>query len=339
MRKRKLLFIAALWILGLAWMPMDLPAQTHLEAAQSSLPPGVDINVKATPETATVGDPIRIDLNVSMPAGYRMDVPKPESQLGDFTILEFSPGPLMSNREHSGKLPAPSQSKPGAGQRHQVQIVAAVYKTGKFTFPSMQLQLHTADGKEIKFSSPPVHIEIRSVLDDKDQNLLDLKKQAEIPERWPWMTLTLMAAAVLILGTALWFFLKRKRKRSEPLSPEQARNLIDLAEADLRNLLAHGLPESGNEKPFYILLSEIVKRILEAGYEIRTAEQTTFEIMASLYRKRSLESGETELIESFLLRCDVVKFAKYIPSRIEHESASKDALQILMEARKAVSSG
>jgi hypothetical protein len=57
--------------------------------------------------------------------------------------------------------------------------------------------------------------------------------------------------------------------------------------------------------------------------------------MYSLHKKTELESGKTELIKSFLLRCDVVKFAKYLPSGIEHEAASKDALQILMEAKKA----
>jgi hypothetical protein len=337
MRKRNSLFIAVLW-LGLAWMPMNVPGQTPPAAAQSSLPPGITISVKATPETASVGDPIRIDLNVSMPAGYRIDVPKPESQLGGFTILDFFPGPAIPDSAIPGKplMPAPIQA--GAEHRHHAQIVAAVYKTGKFAFPSMQLKLRAADGKETLFSSAPVTIEIQSVLKDKDQDLIDLKKQAEIPAPWPWRMLSIIAAAVLILGAALWFFRKRKNKRSEPLSPEQVKSLIDLAEADLRNLLARGLPENGKEKQFYILLSEIVKRILEAGYEIHASERTTSEIMSSLYPKRDLESGKRELIESFLLRCDVVKFAKYIPSRIEHEAASQDALQILMEARKAVGS-
>jgi hypothetical protein len=339
MGKRNSLFVAALWIMGLAFVSPVIPAQTPPEATRPSLPPGVEINVKAAPEIATVGDPVRIDLNVSMPAGCRVEVPKPELQIGDFTLLDFFPGPTLPGGGKSGKAATPSQTQAGASRQHQAQIVAAVYKTGKFTFPSIQLKLRTADGKEIAFLSPRVDVEIRSVLDDKNQNLIDLKKQAEIPERWPWFLWCLIAALVLILGAAVWILLRRRRKRPVPLSPEQVLNLIDLAEAELRNLLARGLPENGNEKQFYILLSDIIKKILEAGYEIHTAEQTTSEIMFSLHKKSDLESGKTELIESFLLRCDVVKFAKYIPSRIEHEATSKDALQILMEARKAVGSG
>ena len=87
-------------------------------------------------------------------------------------------------------------------------------------------------------------------------------------------------------------------------------------------------------KEFYVLLSEIVKRILEAGYEIHTAEQTTSEIMESLARKSDLEPEKLNRIESFFVRCDVVKFAKYVPSTPEHEAASENALEILAEAKK-----
>jgi hypothetical protein len=318
--------IALLWMIG----PISMPA-----LAQSSLPEGVNIKAKAAPEIATIGDPIRIDLMVSMPAGCHLDVPKPESQIGDFTILEFFPGPATPDSEKSGKPSTPFQTQAGASQHHQAQIVASAYKTGILAFPSIRMKLHTADGKEIELSSPPVNVEIRSVLNDKNQNLIDLKKQAEIPGPWIWLAWGTIVAGVLILAAALWIGLKRRRKRPVSLSPVQAQNLIDLAEADLKNLLARGLPENGHEKQFYILLSEIVKRILEAGYGVHTAELTTSEIMSSLHKKTELESEKTELIESFLLRCDVVKFAKYLPSRIEHEAVSNDALQIL----KAVGSG
>jgi hypothetical protein len=327
MEKRDLLLIALFWIMGLISMPADAPGQT---------PPGVEISVKAAPEIATIGDPIRIDLMVAMPANCRIDVPKPEPQIGDFAILDFFPGPEIPDSGKPGKSTTASPAQ-GASRHHQARIVAAAYNTGNLTFPSIRLKLHTADGKEIEFSSPPVNVEIRSVLNDKNQNLIDLKQQAKIPEQWPWLIWGIIAAAVwcLILGIALWIALKRRRKHPVPLAPAQAQNLMDILEADLRNLLARGLPESGHEKQFYILLSEIIKKILEAGYAVPTVEQTTSEIMSSLHKQTKLAPEQSELIESFLLRCDVVKFAKYLPSRIEHEAASKDALQILMEARKA----
>ena len=194
------------------------------------------------------------------------------------------------------------------------------------------------DGKEITLSSPPLNIEIRSVLTDKNPKLKDLKKQVEISDSGRWIRWLIVALAACFLGTVIWRYWKKRRKRPVSFSPEEMRNLLDIAEEDLKKLLAQGLPENGMIKKFYVLLSEIVKRILESGYEIQTAEQTTSEIMDSLYRRPALEPENRKRIESFLTRCDIVKFAKYLPTTTEHEAISRDALQILENAKKAVAS-
>jgi hypothetical protein len=45
-------------------------------------------------------------------------------------------------------------------------------------------------------------------------------------------------------------------------------------------------------------------------------------------------AADTDRIESFLLHCDMVKFAKYIPGKTEHEAAAEDALRILEISRR-----
>jgi hypothetical protein len=331
-------YILIFWIVILGWMRPGFAEPLQSQSTQMPLPPGIEIHVKATPTTGTIGDPIRIDFDIAMPEGYRIEIPKPQTVIGDFAILDFSPGPVIAGTGIS-PTPKPSETaRTGAPPHHQAQMIAAIYKTGKFTFPSIPIKIKTAEGREIAASSPPVSIEIQSVLGDKNSGLKDLKKQAEIPEPIRWALWLSIALAIVILGAIAWFFWKRRLKRPAPLSPEQTQNLLDLAEADLKNLFARGFPDNGTEKRFYILLSEIIKRILEAGYEISTAEQTTSEIMDSLHSRVISEPEDAARMESFLLRCDVVKFAKYIPSIMEHESAAKDALQILAQAKKAAGS-
>ncbi len=177
-------------------------------------------------------------------------------------------------------------------------------------------------------------IEIQSVLTEKNPALRDLKKQAEIPEPTRWLLWGILALSVCVLCAIIWHFWRRRRRKPVPLTPAQKQDLLELAESDLRNLLARGFPENGKEKQFYVLLSDIIKRILSAGYGIHTAEQTTSEIMEALNRNTVPGSEEKKKIESFLLRCDVVKFAKYVPSRDEHASATEDALRILAERKK-----
>jgi hypothetical protein len=316
-------------MIGAAWLLLFSPGargETKSAGDIASIPPEVKIRMEAHPNAATVGDPVRLDLDITTPPGYQAEVPKPSAQVGDFSIAGFSSGPAVN------------QAQAGTLAHHRTQITAAIYKTGKFTFPPLPIKLKTAEGKEIIAASPSVEIEIRSVLTAKDPGLKDLKKQAEIPEPVRW----LLWAGLIVLGCLLcavaWFLWRRRHRNPVPLTPAQTQDLLDTAEADLRKLLSRGPPDRGMEKQFYIALSEIVKRILEAGYEIHSAEQTTSEIMNSLRDKSILNSESRDQIQSLLVRCDVVKFAKYVPAKTEHDAGSQEALGILAEAKKAVGS-
>ena len=328
-RFSRILFEVLLTAIAFAW-----PAAKTQQAADkigNSLPPGVEIRVDAVPKTATVGDLIQIDLDLALPPGYRAQIPKPETKTGDFSILDFLPGPQIPE---VGELPESERKQGISVQHHRTRIFAAIYKTGTFVFPSLPILLRTDKGTETVIPSPPVSIEIQSVLTGADLNLKDLKKQAEIKESRRWFLWIALLAACCIVVLVVWRIRHRRRPRGS-FSSRPGRDPLEAAAADLRNLLARGLPEQGREKEFYILLSQIVKRIIEIGYRIHTAEQTTSEIMDSLCRNHAAEPGNLEPIESFLLRCDMVKFAKYVPSKSEQKAACADALGIL----KAVDSG
>ena len=326
--------------LGAAWLLFAAPALWGQKAPAAAMPPlsaEISIRMDANPKTATVGDPIRLDLDISMPEGYLAEILKPVAQSADCSIMDFFPGPALPDANKSQESARPVAPQTGAFIHHRARVVIAIYRTGKFTFPSIPVKIKTAGGKETIVSSPPVDIQIQSVLAEKNPALRDLKKQAEIPEPTRWLLWGILALSVCALCAILWRFWRRRRRKPVALTPVQRQDLLELAESDLRNLLAQGFPESGKEKQFYVLLSDIIKRILSAGYGIHTAEQTTSEIMEALNRNMAPGSEEEKRIESFLLRCDVVKFAKYVPSGNEHASTTEYALQILAGAKEAIS--
>lgn len=290
------------------------------------LPPGVEIKVEAQPQKATVGDPIRFDFDIVSPEGYQVHFPAPDNPLGDFTILEFYPGPIVHGTEKTA--PAGNDKR----QHYRARIVAAIYKVGEFEFPSIQVALRGADGKQIAATTSPVKIQIQSILSGQDDNLKDLKKQADIhePARWLlWLSLALLA---VLLTALVWW--RRRRERPETLLPSQPKlDPLATAAAELRELLSRGLLEKGLVKQFYVALSDIVKKALEAGYEIHTVEQTTGEIMESLHGA-SVSIEDFQCVESFLSACDLVKFAKYLPSQRENGETIKIAFQILEVCKK-----
>jgi len=294
------------------------------DSSETSPPAGVTIQTEATPEVAAIGDAIQINVEIETPPGYRVELIEPESQTGDFTILDFFPGPTLPETEQNDTSQSAETS-----HHHRARIIAAVYEVGTFVFPSVPVLVTTSEGEEISLSSPPVTIEIKSILSEENPALKDLKRQAEIPEPVRWWIWIIAALAAGILAILIRYYLRKRPDVPAPQTPEEMMDLLALAEADLKALLARGFPGNGKVKHFYVLLSEIVKRILESGYTIQTAERTTGEIMDSLNRRPGQESENIQCIESFLTRCDVVKFAKYIPSQVEHETVAKDALRIL----------
>jgi hypothetical protein len=309
--------------------------QTNSDAAQVSLPPGIQILMDVTPKAATVGDPIRFDLDITMPGGWQANISKPEKQIGDFSIIEFFPGPVVPEAASSQKPVKPAPAQESTLGHHHTRIIAAIYRTGNFTFPPVHIQLRTPEGKQLFVLSPPAIIEIRSVLAEKDLNLKEMKRQAEIPEERHWIIWLIVLLGLGILCVIAWILWRRRRKHQPYAPATPPRDLLDMAESDLRSLLARGLPEGHLVKEFYVLLSEIVKRILEAGCRIQTAERTTSEIMDSLRRESGRVPEDMDRIESLLLRCDFVKFAKYIPGKSEHETAAQNALWILEISRQS----
>jgi hypothetical protein len=324
--------------IGVAWLLFAAPAIWGQEAAAAAMPPlsaEISIRMDANPKTATVGDPIRLDLDIRMPQGYLAEIPKPVAPSADCSIMDFFPGPALPDPNKSQESARPVIPQTGAFIHHRARVIIAIYRTGRFTFPSIPVKIKVAGGKDTIVSSPPVDIQIQSVLAEKNPALRDLKKQAEIPEPTRWLLWGILALSTCVLCAILWHFWRRQRRKPVALTPAQRQDLLELAENDLRNLLAQGFPESGKEKQFYVLLSDIIKRILNAGYGIHTAEQTTSEIMEALNRNTIPGSEEEKKIESFLLRCDVVKFAKYVPSVNEHAGTTEDALRILAGVKES----
>ena len=289
-----------------------------------TLPAGIEIKTEAEPRTAAVGDPIRIDLNITMPKGYQATVPPVGTAVGDFTILEFYPG-----SSYPGAKPLPVTEKQAG---HQARLVVAVYKVGEFEFPPIRCTLRDPSGKEFAAAGSPVKIQIQSILTEKDTTPKDLKKQAELRDPFPWIFWLALGLAVIVAAFLIrWWILRRRRPETvQPRQPDV--DPFARAEAELRDLISQGLLEKGLTKQFYVALSEIIKRVVEAGYGVPTAEQTTSEIAEDL-RKLQFEAKDLSRIEGFLANSDLVKFAKYHPSKSENEAAGTEAFQIL-EASK-----
>ncbi len=152
------------------------------------------------------------------------------------------------------------------------------------------------------------------------QDIRDIKPPMDIPGHWMWLWVLL--AVIFVLAFFTWFvfwFLKQPRQEKEMEVPFIAP--WERAYKRLENLRLKNLIERTYLKPFYIELSDIVRRYLEERFLIKAPEMTTEEFLDSLKTSPVLNDVQRQTLKEFLYTCDMVKFAKHESSAFEAQKS------------------
>jgi hypothetical protein len=153
-----------------------------------------------------------------------------------------------------------------------------------------------------------------------------------------WLILVALAAiALLIIGAyALWRW-KRRRQRPRPLTH---------LEIVLQRLEAtRALMQPSTVREFSIAISDIVRGHIEYAFDVTATQRTTEEFLHDLLGSSNATSANTpsanaslaahrSLLEEFLYRCDVAKFAGVTLSQPIMESLYQSARRFVIETSK-----
>jgi hypothetical protein len=145
--------------------------------------------------------------------------------------------------------------------------------------------------------------------------------------------LWLVPAIVLLVGVLAWLgwkLYRRLRRLADAVPPplpawEEALGALD--RLPWRDWLA-----DGQYKRFYYALSEILKRYMERRFEFDAVEQTTTELLASM---RAHKLPMRDEITRFFARCDLIKYAKTVPSSEEAERALEQLRDFVARTKPA----
>ncbi len=121
------------------------------------------------------------------------------------------------------------------------------------------------------------------------------------PNWWPvWLGLGLVGAAGA--GFVAWRW--ARRPASAPVLSADEWALAQLDRIDARNL-----PASGASEAYHTLVSDVIRQYLEMRFHLHAPRQTTEEFLHSLHDSPHLNEEQQKLLQDFLHRCDVAKFA------------------------------
>ena len=134
------------------------------------------------------------------------------------------------------------------------------------------------------------------------KDIVDIRPPVYVFDQW-WLLFTVIGIGLIAVGVLIWFVLRRKN-RLPPLP------VIVPAHERARQKLQAALDLLDKPKPFCILVSDAVRLYLEERFELQAPDRTTDEFLDELRWRPVLSSGQKDLLRDFLVRCDLVKFAK-----------------------------
>ena len=136
-----------------------------------------------------------------------------------------------------------------------------------------------------------------------------------------WAVFLASFVGLSLIGLIIWWFKRKPRPALPPKLPRE----IALEELDR---IASEI-ERTNPYLFSIRVSDILRCYVTNQYALPVTRQTSVEFLTALAKSSPFSANEKSLLEDFLNRCDLIKFARY-------EATSADSQLLLEEATRFV---
>lgn len=281
------------------------------------------ISIESTVDKSTIhiGDRVTYTLTVKHSADVAVDLPATGINLGQFEIQDYQ---VLEPQKKDGLLV------------EEVTYQISIYEVGDFVIPPVPVQYTLPDSQTFALQSEEIAIHVVSLKPSEMADIRDVKAPLTVPPDYTfYYFLGGVLSLLLLVVLAIYIYLKKFKKEDIPFfAPPPPRPAHEVAYEALQALDKEKLLESGEVKLYYIKISEIIRTYLSRRYEIDVLEMTTFELLLNLREVVDIEEENVELIQDFLNKCDLVKFAKYIPTEDDTQSIMPLATKIVDNTRR-----
>ena len=135
-----------------------------------------------------------------------------------------------------------------------------------------------------------------------------------------WAIFLASFVGLSLIGLVVWLARRRRPAVPPKLPREIALEQLERIGAEI---------ETVNPYQFSIRVSDILRRYVTNQYALPVTRQTSVEFLTALAKSSPFSANEKSLLEDFLNRCDLIKFARY-------EATSADSHLVLEEAMRFV---
>lgn len=326
--KKRRIFLSILLIL--AWVgytligPKSVALAQEIKGAETDAP--LEAFAQADKNEVALGDRVTLGVRVRHKDGVAVQFPELtelNGQLGVFTAKEAK------------SITGPKRGSDGYSTTGRDYVLVS-YETGSQTVPPLKIKYRGGPG-EGEAATNEVPVNVKGVLKEGEAgDIKDVLPPVDVPADLTRLFLWICCGcgALLLAGVAFWFIRKLRqgeRGRGQALI---RRSPHEIAYELLERLAKEGLIEQGLIKEYYYRLTDIVRHYIENRFGLLAPERTTEEFLAEMTRTGKLVETHKVLIREFLERCDMVKYAKYGPSRMETQETFDAAKRLVDETRE-----
>ncbi|MGH1363080.1 MAG: BatD family protein [Calditrichia bacterium] len=268
----------------------------------------IEVDAAVDRNRITIGDRIVYSLVIDRAENLDIRTPGDAANLGSFEIKDYSVAePLVKD----GRV------------REMFTYTISVFDTGTYVIPPFPIAFMSPDSQQQFITSEPLEIYVESILKEGDIELRDIKPPFNLPGDWlKW--LLIVGGLLLIAGLAFgnWWYYRKQNGEGPVFRKEVIRPAHEIALEELDTLIQSDLLENMQHKSFFTMLSDILRRYVEGRYYIKAMEETTGELLNSM-NDADLSADDIEYLQKSLTNCDLVKFAKFVPSEPQTQDTVK----------------
>jgi hypothetical protein len=286
----------------------------------------VEVFVRLTPDAPLIGDLLDLEIEARAEEGVELLMPEFGEALDRFPILDFSSRDDVDPEGRTRAIQHYLLEPPSSGE-HSIPPLLVEFVDRR---PGAENAPEGADAYELL--TDRIEFAVASVLPSGATPELRpplpalARRGPPLLPLWGWL-----GAAVLLLGAAalgLWAWLGTSARGVQ-------RSAYEIARTELDELLSGLRPGPAELDAFYVELSGIVRRYLEGRFELRSPELTTEEFFLVASESPDLSQELHGLLNEFLTRADLVKFAGHRPGSAEVEGSLAAAGRVLEETRES----
>jgi hypothetical protein len=289
------------------------------------------VSAAASPSTVRIGGKFTVFITATYGEGVEVNIREPIDLGGVFEVTR--------------KVSEDKRTADGRKVRDwQLEVVA--WELGDLVMPPIAVT-YSAFGRAGQVQTNAIKLKITGVLGDAVDDPKALRDHAPptdlLRRDWFWVWIAAAVAAAVALVAVLLVWRRRRRRRAVRLvaGVVAAPRRMDLpSERALEKLL--GIERSGvldrddDRKAGYTEMVEVIREYVAARYRVAITDLTTSELLRRL--ERAAPAEERALVETWLERCDIVKYGGLRATRADARTTLDDA-RALVVTTTAVTAG